>query len=224
MIFKEDPESPNSRLIEGEFKKRSDIHIYRKLWHITGVLLIFFLYHIMSIKASKIAIIVVTILFVFIDFIRKKNAQINSFFVFIFKPIIRKNEINGMAGTTYLFMGVMTVILFYHPFVTSLSLLFLAFADPFASFIGIKYGKDKIFGDKTMQGFIAAMLICFLLTVGYLFYYDFSMERILLISLISGVLGAVTELVPVGKIDDNFTIPVLSGLGLTAIFYVFGIL
>ncbi len=55
--------------------------------------------------------------------------------------------------------GVIVAFIFPHD-VTILTLLFLAFADPLASYFGIKYGKDKIFGHKSVQGSLAAFIIC----------------------------------------------------------------
>lgn len=206
------------------FKSKSDVHWARKIWHIVGVLVIFFLFQLMPLDIAKYSIVICTLAFVSIDIFRKKHPQLNTFFVQIFKPIIRQHEINSYAGTTFLFLGVMILILIFPPIIISLSLLFLAFADPFASYFGIKYGKDKIYGDKTIQGFLAAFIICMVLTVGYLFFNDFAYDRVILVGLLAGLLGALAELVPIFKLDDNLTIPVVSGSGLTIIFYLFGFL
>ncbi len=115
-------------------------------------------------------------------------------------------------------------MLFFNPLVVSLSLLFLAFADPFASYFGIRFGKDKIYGEKTIQGFMAAYLICASLTILFLIYHGFNLDRVLLVGVLAGLLGALAELIPIAKLDDNLTIPVISGLGLTGLFYLFGFL
>ena len=47
-------------------------------------------------------------------------------------------------------------------------------------------------------------------------------ERLLIVAPISGLIGAATELIPVWKLDDNLTCPVLSAVGLTALFYLYG--
>jgi dolichol kinase len=43
--------------------------------------------------------------------------------------------------------------------------------------------------------------------------------HILVYSIVAGVIGAASELVSAFNIDDNLTIPVLSGLGLTLLNY-----
>lgn len=134
---------------------------------------------------------------------------------------MRSTEISKLAGTTYLLTGVLLIVVLFTHGVVSLSLLFLAFADPIASFIGIKYGKDKIFGHKSVQGFIAAFIVCAILTALFLSYNSIP-QHILVVSLLSGLVGALAELIPIAKLDDNFSMPVLSSIGLTILFYFFG--
>lgn len=224
MNLKEGSVDPENLNFNGTFKKRSDIHWARKIWHILGVLFLFILFQLLPIKVAQIGFVIFTIIFVAIDIVRKKNSQMNAFFVHIFKPIMRQHEINSYAGTTFLFLGVMLLVLFFNPLVVSLSLLFLAFADPFASYFGIRFGKDKIYGEKTIQGFMAAYLICASLTILFLIYHGFNLDRVLLVGVLAGLLGALAELIPIAKLDDNLTIPVISGLGLTGLFYLFGFL
>lgn len=206
------------------FKKRSDIHWARKIWHISGVVLIFLLFQILPTNFSKFLVVLGATLFVSMDILRKNNKNVNTFFIHYFKPIMRQHEINHLAGTTYLFLGVMILVLFFNPLVVSLSLLFLAFADPFASYFGIRFGRDKIYGDKTIQGFLAAFLICAGLTILYLIYHDLLLDRVILVAILAGIIGALAELVPIAKLDDNLTIPIVSGLGLSGLFYLFGFL
>lgn len=224
MNLKDGSLDPDNLNINGNFKKRSDIHWARKIWHILGVLLLFIIFQILPIKIAQVGFVILTVVFVAIDVLRKRNTQINTFFVHIFKPIMRQHEINSYAGTTFLFLGVMILVLLFQPMVVSLSLLFLAFADPFASYFGIRFGKDKIYGEKTIQGFMAAYFICATLTIGYLVYQGFSLDRVLLVGVLAGLLGALAELIPIAKLDDNLTIPVVSGMGLTGLFYLFGFL
>ncbi|MCB0371006.1 MAG: hypothetical protein KDD45_16690 [Bdellovibrionales bacterium] len=224
MNFKKESSDSEVSIGINEFKKRSDIHWARKIWHISGVLLIFILFKLLPLTFSKYLIVLAAVLFVSIDIIRKKNENINAFFVQCFKPIMRQHEIDKIAGTTYLFIGVSILILFFKPMVISLALLFLAVADPFASYFGIRYGKDKIYGHKTVQGFLAAFVICTAITIAFLIVNDFAWDRVILLGVLSGLLGALAELIPVAKLDDNLTIPVACGLGLTALFYLFGVL
>jgi len=102
--------------------------------------------------------------------------------------------------------------------------LYLAFADPIASIVGIRYGKDKIFGHKSLQGSFAAFTVCAFLTFFFLNYNGMMLDRAVIVSLLGGLIGCLAEAVPIGQLDDNFTIPVLSAAGLWTVFSIFGAL
>ena len=138
-------------------------------------------------------------------------------------PLMRNSEVKGAAGTTYLLAGVAIIALFFSKPVVSLSLLFLAFADPLASFIGIRYGKDKIMGNKSIQGFLMAFAVCFILTFLFLAGYELQLSRRFVVSALCGLVGALAELIPIAKLDDNLTMPVLSAIGIWAVFQLFGL-
>lgn len=202
------------------FKNRSDLHLARKIWHMTGVFSLFLGWQIMPFWLSMTLLGLAWVVFVPVDIVRQKNIHMNQNLTRLFKPIMRSNELNKLAGTTYLLTGVILIALVFNKGVVSLSLLFLAFADPIASYVGIKYGKDKIFGHKSVQGFVAAFIVCAVICYCFLFYNGVQ-EHLLIVSLLAGLLGALAELIPLAKLDDNFTMPILSSLGLTVLFYFF---
>lgn len=204
------------------FKNRSDLHIARKIWHVSGVFTMFTAWIFLPYWVSMTLLIVGWLAFVPADFMRQKNSQINRTLSNLFRPIMRSNELNRLAGTTYLITGALVVTLLFNKGVVALSLLFLAFADPIASYIGIKYGKDKIFGHKSVQGFVAAFAVCSTLCFLFLFYNQVQ-EHLIVVSLLAGLIGALSELIPLAKLDDNFTMPVLSSVGLTLLFYFFNL-
>lgn len=205
-----------------EFKKKSDLHVLRKIWHAGGVVGLVLIWLLFKFPTSVYIFITLWVLFVSGDVLRLNNPKYSALFNRCFKPIMRTNELDHFAGTTYLLTSVIFIsILFSHTIVT-LSLLFLAFADPIASFIGIKWGRHKIFGHKSYEGFLAAVLVCTVLTYMFLSYYRIE-SHLMLISLLAGLCGALAELIPLGKMDDNFTMPILSSICLYFLFIFFNI-
>lgn len=202
-------------------KNRSDLHVARKIWHMSGVFTMFAAWVFLPYWASMSILIISWLLFVPLDFFRQNNPEFNRSLTGLFRPIMRSSELNRLAGTTYLLTGALIITLFFNKGVVAMSLLFLAFADPIASYVGIKYGKDKLFGHKSVQGFIAAFLVCTTLCYLYLFYNQIQ-EYIFIVSLMAGFVGALAELIPIAKLDDNFTMPVVSSVGLSVLFYFFG--
>ena len=47
-------------------------------------------------------------------------------------------------------------------------------------------------------------------------------ERLFLVSMVSGLIGAFSELIPIGKLDDNFSFPILTAILLYGTFILFG--
>ena len=205
-----------------EFKKKSDLHLLRKAWHMLGVLLFFSIWNLFPFPKSTIIFIVLWLLFVPGDIARLKYPRYNKIFNTLFKSILRSSELNRLAGTTYLFTSVIFISLLFSHAIVSLSLLFLAFADPLASFVGIKWGTRKIFGHKSYQGFLAAFAVCTLITFIFLTYFNVD-APILLIGILAGLCGALAELIPLGQMDDNFTMPILSSICLYFLFIFFNI-
>lgn len=161
-------------------------------------------------------------LFTTLDLLRKQLPSLNNILINVFAPIMRESEKNKIAGTTYLLNGVLLIMLFFPKPIVILCLLLLGTADPIASFVGLKYGKDKILGNKTLQGSLAAFAISTIVAAVFFFTTNTMTERLMIVSLLSGLVGTFSELIPVAKIDDNFTFPLLCACGLWGIYYLFG--
>jgi dolichol kinase len=173
-------------------------------------------------RVSLSILAVAWLLCVPIDFLRHFYPALNELLTHLFRPIMRDVERNKVAGTSYLLTGVSFVAFLFQRDVILLTLLFLAFADPMASYFGIRFGKDKLFGHKSLQGTLAAFLVCFLLSLAFLYSHNLLMDRWVVFSLLAGLSGALAELIPIWKLDDNLTLPVLSSTSLWILFSLFG--
>jgi len=206
-----------------KLKRRSDLHLARKIWHMTTVSMIAALYAYLPEKVSLILLTISWFIFVPFDFYRLRNPQVNEAVLPLLRPIMRQAEVQSLAGTTYLLTGIYLVALIFPPPIVFLTMLFLAFADPIASYFGIRFGKDKIFGEKSLQGSFAAFFVCAILTFAFLNYHDILLDRVVVVSLLGGLIGALAELLPIGKLDDNLTLPLLSAVALWLVFSIFGV-
>jgi dolichol kinase len=212
-------------------KKRSDLHLARKVWHTCGVLFIAYLHIVIPRNMALLLLTSVSFLTITTDLVRINSVKFNSMVMHVFQPIMRDNEVNRLSGNTFLIIGVLFIELFFSKDIVLLTLFFLAFADPCASYFGIKYGKQKIIGSKSLEGFIAAVIICFVITFLFLtakngnidiLKQKLNLVNILFLSLASALVGAFSELIPIAKLDDNLTLPMLSATGLYIIFTVLG--
>jgi dolichol kinase len=147
---------------------------------------------------------------------------LNRFFTWLFGPFLRETERTGLTGSAFMMAGVTLIVWLYPKNVVILTLILFAVADPLASYFGIRFGKDKLIGNKSFQGSAAAFVACFVASGAYFATHRLMTDRLFIVCLLSGLIGAISELVPIGKLDDNFVFPVLSATMLTGMFYVFG--
>ncbi|MEK7358691.1 MAG: hypothetical protein AAB250_19760, partial [Bdellovibrionota bacterium] len=56
----------------------------------------------------------------------------------------------------------------------------------------------------------------------YFYANNLMLERFLIVAPLAGLIGAVAEVAPVGRLDDNLTFPVICGCLLWALFQVYG--
>lgn len=203
-------------------KTRADLHLARKLWHFLGVIFIMIIYHNLSRDAALRAASAVTFLFVSLDILRQHYESLNHYLMKAFQPIMREHERKQLAGTSYLLLGVLVIVYFFPKEIVDLSLFFLAIGDPLASYVGLRFGKDKLIGNKSLQGTMATFFACTLISVIYFYSHELMLERIFIVSILSGLIAAITELVPFAKLDDNFSFPVASASLLWVLFYLFG--
>ncbi|MES2768558.1 MAG: hypothetical protein V4596_05365 [Bdellovibrionota bacterium] len=210
---------PMKTSIEGAtLKVRSDLHLARRIYHMLGAGTIAALYYFMPRKEMLILFVGFTLLCVCVDLFRLKSKKLNDKLLATFGSFVRKSEVNNLTGMTYLTIGVTAIAVIFPKEIVTLSLLMLAVGDPISSIFGIMYGKDVLVGKKTLQGTIAGFIACALVSIVYFSGTGLMSERLILASLVAGLIGAISELTPVFGLDDNFTFPILSACLLWAQF------
>jgi len=214
--------SPDKGSEATSLKGRSEQHLARKVFHVTGVALIIALYHLLERQTGLLLLGTIISILIPLDFLRRNLTWLNEAAVMLFGSIMRKEEQKTYTGVTFLLVGAFIVIFFFPKDIVTLSLIMLGLGDPISSIVGTKYGKDKIIGNKSLQGSLAGFTICTIAAAIYFINFGIMTERVVLVSLLAGLIGAAAELIPIGKIDDNFTIPVISSILLYGLFMLFG--
>lgn len=217
-MMREAPPPTPARSRLGKFHKRSDLHLARKAWHLTMVSAMAASYIYLPTAVSAWILGVACVTFVSLDFLRQRYEALNKKLVRLFALFIRDHELHKWAGTSYLLVGVSISMIFFDYGITLLSLLFLAVADPTASYFGIRFGKRKIFGPKSLEGALASFVVCTIITYVFCVKSSIYLDLLLPVSLLAGVAGSASELIPVGKLDDNLTFPVLSSVMIWILF------
>ena len=130
---------------------------------------------------------------------------------------MRRQELHNLSSMSWLFLGNFIIMFLFPPEIVTLSLLILAIGDPVCNIIGIKYGKDKLIGSKSLQGSLAGFIACSIVSAAYFKVMDIMTSKLLLASVLSGFIGALAEVIPI-DIDDNFVIPVVTAILLWGLF------
>eukprot|EP01087_Luapelamoeba_hula_P004338 TRINITY_DN14270_c0_g1_i1.p1 TRINITY_DN14270_c0_g1~~TRINITY_DN14270_c0_g1_i1.p1 ORF type:complete len:260 (+),score=42.60 TRINITY_DN14270_c0_g1_i1:3-782(+) len=213
----------------------NDFHVIRKLWHVLGgVLLVWgywqwwtwpqacayfgaFLVGISLFEGLKMA----------------GDSWFKRFALRVAGPLLRRHEVSSWSGSFYFALGAFVCVLVFPKPVAILSLLYLSCADPFASTIGILIPNHfRLNNGKSFLAALLAALLSFTITFCLLHHTtpalptSLTTERdILVISLVGAIVAAVSEAaVSTSRprpflADDNFLIPVISGLSLQCTLY-----
>lgn len=195
---------------------RQDLHLIRKLWHMTMGLLMVAAFLTGLTRVQSVLILGFFLgLCLLVETARLRISSVNDAVIRFWGPIMRSGEVDRMSGTPfYLASALIAVGIFPKP-IAALSLLFLACGDPMSSLIGILYGKNspKWADGKSWIGTSAGVLTCML--VGAIFWNALPVKawQAWVLTWIGGIAGGMAELVPV-EVDDNLIIPLVSGFTL----------
>lgn len=149
--------------------------------------------------------------------------------------ILRPHELRAMSGSFWYVVGIEIVMLLTawligwtpppdHPLreKAALSVLLLAFCDPAAGWFGKRWGGRffpfRIVPGKSVEGSLGAMVTGAIVT--WLFYGWLATPAVSIMpysafALRAGLIGAVAEMLRIGTVDDNLTIPLFAFIGLS---------
>ena len=204
-----------------------DIHLPRKIWHIGTGLSGLAIYSIFAISQKNMAIslLLFSMAAFTLEFIRLRNSFLNEQIIQKMGIFMREREIRTYSGLPFYSLGCALTLLLFDENIAHLSLFFLIFIDPVAGYFGTLFGKKKLIFGKSLQGFLAGLLVGFLTTWLYCSFVleEFNHEQLLVFSLCAGLTGSCSEFFSF-FFNDNLTLPFLSGLGLTMLNQYFYIL
>lgn len=195
---------------------RSDLHLLRKLWHIlTGLIgLGIYKYFELTPLAMASGLAILGTFSLIVEVSRLKFPEMNAIVLKLMGPFMRESERDGISGVPFFAFGVATTLALFPEPLATLACLFLIFSDPVSSFFGILYGTIKIMPNKSLQGSFAGFVVCYLVTFIYGQYLVGPSLPLVIFCFFAGIIGSFSELVS-NRIDDNLTIPVVSGALLT---------
>jgi len=138
--------------------------------------------------------------------------------------IIRTSEVHSVSGVPFYVGASLLAIAIFPKLIAVLSILYLACGDPLASLVGIRFGKygPRFSNGKSLIGTAAGVLVCSLISGAAFLQLDLPLLQWCLLTVLGGLSGGAAEMLPV-EIDDNFSIPIVSGFTLWLAFIFLGI-
>lgn len=200
---------------ESSLKDRKDLHIARRLFHLTmgvscGLIYIYLLTHQQAVHILGIS----TCILYLLEQVRINYPEFKSIFTTASSYLLRAEEQLKESASIPFLVGILLTVLSFPKEIAIIAIFTLAISDPLSAVIGIQFGKTKIKEHRSLEGcsaFFFSSLIIQL--IGLSAFLEVSFLKIILISFLSSMIVTLFDLLAL-KIDDNLTIPLVSASSL----------
>jgi dolichol kinase len=125
-----------------------------------------------------------------------------AFLAWLFSCFDRPSKFTA-KGAVIFFVGTLIAVLLFTPRYAAASILVLSISDGLATIAGYYAGKHTLFKKKTIEG----TFVFFICTVSILTFFVVPMKALLIALVVSA-----TELLTPAYLDDNLTVPFVTGL------------
>lgn len=185
------------------------------------------------------------------DVLRFVSPSFNWFYIRVLGALMRESEFSGWNGVIWYMIGTWSVLAIFPKDIATLSVLLLSWCDTAASTFGRLFGRytHQLRKGKSLAGSLAAFVVGSVATayfygkvvpespsspddplsaISYLGNLQFPVVGEIggtlalgVVSVVTGLIGSVSELTDVWGLDDNVVIPVLSAAGIWGFFKAF---
>ena len=182
--------------------------VLRKLVHL-GALVIPILYWFLPWKFSITVLSLVTFGVVIADVSRLIHTPFTRFIYRKVGRLLRRHEYKKFTGASYILTASLLVILVFPKPIAVTVLVYIIVGDTAASIFGKLFGRTKLAKGKSLEGSLAFLTFAFLASVPVPYVPTTT-------KLLGAMFATFVEFLPL-KLDDNLTVPVLTGLFLKII-------
>lgn len=197
-------------MMNPEARGRLSINIYRILWHsLTGLAIVVLLWLTYpSTRLVSIILFVSFLLILSIDILRFTTTAGHAFFWNHLNFLTSEKERRGPNTSVYYSLSLLICVNIYEPKIAMGAIVCLAVGDVTANIVGKLFGRHKL-RSKSYEGMLGNFLVCFLIL--------YFIVPSTLVAAAGALAGAVVEFLPIPVINDNISIPLVSGLVMTLI-------
>ncbi len=174
----------------------------RKGIHLFG-LLVPIVYIFVETRAAVVAVGVLVVVALLIELVKAVLPSFSIIFLRVLTPLLRSHERDGaITGATYYLIGSFLSIVLFPKFLAIICILFMIFGDMSAALIGKQWGRTRLFTRKTLEGSVACFMVCVFIAL---------VKFNPVVAIVGALAATLVELLPTG-LDDNLTMPLLSGV------------
>jgi dolichol kinase len=186
------------------------INLKRKLWHFSaGAFMVSVL--IWNYPSKGVPLLILggssIVLFV-IDILRFGTGWGRQLFRVYFGQLAGKKEEEGPNASFFYAVSILIAVLLFEPRIAMGAIISLAVGDPVAGIVGTLFGRVRIKG-KAVEGAVANLVVSFFL-INLLVSSPW-------VALTGAASGAAVEIAHIPKVDDNLSVPIVSGLAMTIV-------
>lgn len=201
-----------SRVFEGiTFKRLAPANYVRNAFHVLSGIFAALTYHYLIDRTGALIIMTTLVVtFTTLEILRRYSTATNDLLMRFpfFKHVARAHEYYRVNSATYYAWGLLIATIFTPAQAVEAGCLVLAFGDPVASNLGRRYGKKKLFRDKSIVGTVSFFFAAFVVLAAYLviFFPAQPMSLVLVLAGVGASSGALAEALT-ARLDDNLTVP-----------------
>ncbi|HEY8514842.1 MAG TPA: SEC59/DGK1/VTE5 family protein [Candidatus Binatia bacterium] len=205
---------------------RSHFQPGRRLFHLANGVVIATAYALLLTREQLVQLFgVVACLVYIVDRVRIHYPELAARVPWINRTLLRAEEqAREAAMTPYAIAILLTILTFPKP-IALIAIYTLAIADPLSAVVGIRFGRHRLIGRKTLEGSLAFFAATFAVSAAVLAWgaaVPVTLSTRLEASFVVAALGMLVDALPV-RIDDNITIPLGVAFGAWATCGAFGI-
>lgn len=193
--------------VETDKQDSSYNNSYRRWFHAITISLFGLVYGLSTLTWQSIIypLTIATMVIIGLDLVRIHSTHLNWLVQKSFSFLLRKHEFHSLSGMSWFLLSAMITIVVFPKISAMLGFLYLAFGDPIASYVGIRWGGKGI-GNKTWVGSFAFFIVC--LGIGFPWFLAVTSWKLSLI--IAGIPALISAIVErnLHEMDDNLVIPI----------------
>jgi dolichol kinase len=181
--------------------------VRRKLVHLTSLIIPLGYYFFPSEAQAKAILLGCMIVAIAVDTARLGEPRYRNLLHSLSGQLIRPGEKSNLLGSTCLLISSTITIFIFPKGIAVAALCFLIVGDTVAALVGRRFGRIYVFGRKTLAGSLA--MFGSALALGLVIPGTGVRTAV-----VGAAVAAVVEALPL-PVDDNFSIPILSGVGMS---------